>query len=277
MEPGVFSPSQLDDLTSHFRLNGYAVVRGLLDRGAVDALLAECEQLQAALLRGELAPENGTVTLTDDGVSSPIAHYVTNLTTVSPLTRRFVHEPVIDDIMARLMGQERYLVEDERFGVVYQDARPGRESAYTRIGWHADWQSGPHLECWPSVAFTIHLDETSPANGFLRVVPGSHLWATPAPAADVYGRPAPVGPEVTRGYTDTPPPFPMPLGFEKVRGEVGVYCDRGDVILHDAYLWHSAARATDDDTVRRHIRGGLYASSAMAGRGMADFVKNARR
>lgn len=277
MEPGVFAPSQLDELTSFFDAHGYAVVRGLLDDGEVDALLAECEALQAALLRGELPPENGTVTLTDDDVASPIAHYVTNLTTVSPRTRDFARSAVVDDLMARLMGEPRFLVEDERFGIVYQDARPGRESAYTRIGWHADWQSGPHLECWPSVAFTIHLDATSPANGFLRVVPGSHRWATPAPAADVYGRPAPVGPEVTRGYTDTPPPFAMPLGFEKIPGEVGVYCDRGDVILHDAYLWHSAARATDDDTVRRHIRGGFYASDAMAGRGMDDFVKNAKR
>lgn len=277
MEPGVFAPTQLDELTASFAANGYAVLRGLLDEDDVDALLAECEALQAALLRGELPPENGTVTLVDDDVASPIAHYVTNLTTVSPRTKAFSQLPLLDAVMARLMGPERYLVEDERFGIVYQDARPGKESAYTRIGWHADWQSGPQLECWPSVAFTIHLDATSPANGFLRVVPGSHRWATPAPVADVYGRPAPVGPDVTRGYTDVPPPFPMPLGFEKVPGEVAVYCDRGDIILHDAYLWHSAARATDDDTVRRHIRGGFYASNAMAGRSMDDFVKNAKR
>lgn len=48
------------------------------------------------------------------------------------------------------------------------------------------------------------------------------------------------------GYTDTPPPYPMPLGFEKVPGEIPVYSDKGDVLLPDAYLWHSAARATDD-------------------------------
>lgn len=276
MEPGVFAPHQLDELTAYFEANGYAILRGLVSDDDCDALLAECEGLQAALLRGELAPEHGTVTLTDD-VASPVVHYVTNLTAVSPRAKAFTQHPLVGEVMQRLMGDEHHLVEDERSGIVYQDARPGRDSAYTRIGWHADWQSGPHLECWPSVAFTIHLDATSPANGFLRVVPGSHRWATPAPAADVYGRPAPVGPDVTRGYTDTPPPFPMPLGFEKIPGEVAVYCDRGDVILHDAYTWHSAARATDDDTVRRHIRGGFFANTSMAGRGMDDFVKNARR
>ena len=55
-------------------------------------------------------------------------------------------------------------------------ARPG--SGYSRIGWHTDHQSGPHLDIWPGVAFTIHFDPTSPANGFLRVLPGSHRGGT---------------------------------------------------------------------------------------------------
>ena len=277
MEPAVYTAGQIDSMAKFFRANGYAVLRGLFEDGELDALQAECAGLQEALLRGELPADCGSVTLADDRVSSPIAHYVCNLTSVSPLARAAVLHPVLKAAMDQVLGPVRYLVEDERFGVVYQDARPGKESAYTRIGWHADWQSGPQLDCWPSVAFTIHLDETSPANGFLRVLPGSHWWATPAPAADVFGRPGPVGPEVERGYSTTPPPFPMPLGFEKVPGEAAVYCDRGDVILHDAYLWHSAARATDDHTVRRHLRGGFYSSDRMAGRGMGDFVKNARR
>ena len=47
----------------------------------------------------------------------------------------------------------------------------------------------------------------------------------------------------------------MPLRFEHVPGEIGVYTERGDIILHDAYLWHSAARATDESALRRHVRG----------------------
>ena len=170
MEPAVYTAGQLDRLATFFRANGYAILRGLYDDAELDAIQAECEGLQAALLRGELPPGCGTATLTDDGVRSPVVHYVCNLTTVAPMAKAAVLHRALQGAMDRVMGPDRYLVEDERFGVVYQDARPGRESAYTRIGWHADWQSGPHLECWPSVAFTIHLDETSPANGFLRVV-----------------------------------------------------------------------------------------------------------
>jgi ectoine hydroxylase-related dioxygenase (phytanoyl-CoA dioxygenase family) len=69
----------------------------------------------------------------------------------------------------------------------------------------------------------------------------------------------------------------MPLGFEKIPGEVAVYCDRGDIILHDAFLWHSAARATDDESLRRHIRGGYFAKALERPLSPDDFVKNARR
>lgn len=277
MDTAVFRPDELDALSTYFLSHGYAVLRGLYDGPTMDALQAQCEELQAAVGRGELAAEHGTAQFNDDTIAEPIVHYVSNLTKISPLALAAARHPVLRAAMDRTLGPGGTTVEDERFGVVYQDARPGKESAYTRIGWHSDWQSGPHLDCWPSVAFTIHIDATSPCNGFLRVVPGSHLWATPAPAADIYGRPGPVGPEVTAGHTRVPPPFPMPLGFEKIPGEVAVYCDRGDVILHDAYLWHSAARATDDESLRRHIRGGYFAKALERPLAPEDFVKNARR
>jgi ectoine hydroxylase-related dioxygenase (phytanoyl-CoA dioxygenase family) len=50
----------------------------------------------------------------------------------------------------------------------------------------------------------------------------------------------------------------MPREFEKIRGEVAVYAEAGDVILHDGFLWHAAARATDDNARRRHVRGSYF-------------------
>jgi ectoine hydroxylase-related dioxygenase (phytanoyl-CoA dioxygenase family) len=123
---------------------------------------------------------------------------------------------------------------------------------YTRIGWHSDHQSRPTSDIWPGVAVTFHLDATSPANGFLRVVPGSH-----------------------RGTDEG-----MPVGFEKVGGEVGVYCDRGDVLLHHSDLWHAAARATEDPPagIRRHIRGAYLGGRRLApDEDLEPFNKNAAR
>jgi ectoine hydroxylase-related dioxygenase (phytanoyl-CoA dioxygenase family) len=102
------------------------------------------------------------------------------------------------------------------------------------------------------VAVTLHLDATSPANGFLRVAPGSHRRSADG----------------------------MPLGFEKVDGEVGIYAERGDVMLHHSDLWHSAARATEDPPqgVRRQIRGTFLGGRRLApNEDLPPFNKNAAR
>ena len=254
-EIGVFHAPDVAGLDAFFSEHGFAVVRGLFGDAELRDLEDELERQQGRLVAGELPERCGTVILDDpeaivDG--KPFAHYVCHVTEVSAITRSASYHPALVATVARLLGPDAWMLEDDRFGVVYQDARPGVGSGYSRIGWHSDAQSGPNLDIWPSVAFTIHLDGTSPRNGFLRVLPGSH-----------------------RGGTEE-----MPPGFEHVPGEIALYCTRGDVLLHHSNLWHSAARATDDGEggIRRHVRGGWYGGTRLdPGHGLDDFVKNARR
>ncbi|MFM7064095.1 MAG: phytanoyl-CoA dioxygenase family protein [Actinomycetes bacterium] len=276
---GVFTGDQLDECTEFFRVHGFAVLRGGTDGTALESVEAECRTAQEQLARGELSDHYGTAILVDDHVDSPgLPHYVTYVTDLSLAVATAVADPLVLDLVARWLPADHWLLEQQRFGVVYQDARPGPDSGYTRIGWHSDWQSGPHLDIWPAVAFTLHLDATSPANGFLRVVPGSHRWSTPAPFENANGAVVPDGAPDSGGHTDEPPPFPMPPGFDKVPGEVAVYCERGDMLFHDAYLWHSAARGTDDESLRRHVRGSFHSGPArLDGEHLDDFVKNAAR
>jgi ectoine hydroxylase-related dioxygenase (phytanoyl-CoA dioxygenase family) len=253
-DPAAFDADELPAMLEHFRAKGYAVLQGLFSADELAELRRDMEHWQAELVAGELDPRHGTAILVDHENAAPerFANYVTEVTLLSERAGQAATHPTVVEAVQALLGVDAWLLEDDRFGVVYQDARPGAESGYSRIGWHSDWQSGPHLPVWPSVAFTIHLDATSPANGFLRVLPASHLYGT-----------------------DT-----MPTGFEKVPGEAAIYADEGDVIFHDAHLWHSAARATDDPPlgVRRHIRGGYYGGERLdEGHGVEDFVKNAAR
>jgi hypothetical protein len=253
--PGAFGPDDLSDLCSFFQVNGYATLRGAIDPDELATAGAELVAAQEGLVAGALDGRHASDILdapdaTMDG--RPFAHYVVFATRASGRADRLVHHPALVDVNQRLLGPDAWLLDYEQFGVVYQDARPGPGSAYSRIGWHTDHQSGPHLDIWPAVAFTIHFDATSPANGFLRVLPGSHL-----------------------GGTDGIPP-----GFERVPGEIAVYQERGDVLFHDADLWHGAARATADgaDAVRRHLRGSWHGGTRLpVGHGTDDFVKNALR
>lgn len=277
---GVFQVDQLDDLDAFFSTHGFAILRGLYEPEALEALTEECVEAQTSVINGSLDARYGNSVLLDDGVdgATRFTNYVQYITEISSKTRGAIFHPAIVELMERWVP-DGHLQEHSRFGVVYQDARGGKNSGYRRIGWHSDWQSGPHRDVWPSVAFTINIDPTSPENGFLRVVPGSHKWATPAPYKNANNVAVPEGARPTGGYTDEPPPFEMPLAFEKAPGEIGVYCDAGDVLFHDSYLWHSAAVATNDRAIRRHVRGSWYsgAKDAVNDDFLEDFVKNAAR
>lgn len=250
-----FTPGEVSRLVSAIGANGFGLLRGALDEATLAGLEEELTAAQQRLVDGTLGRRHGTAILdgpdaTIDG--RPFAHYVTFATEVSPRAAAAVHLPVMGEVVRGVLGPDAWLLDYEQFGVVYQDARPGPGSAYSRIGWHTDHQSGPHLSVWPGLAFTLHIDATSPANGFLRVLPGSHL-----------------------GGTDG-----IPLGFERVPGEIAVYADRGDILFHHSDLWHAAARATadGDEAVRRHLRGSWHGGDRLeVGHGTDDFVKNARR
>jgi ectoine hydroxylase-related dioxygenase (phytanoyl-CoA dioxygenase family) len=252
---GIFSANRLDECATFFLDHGYATLRGLFEPTVLAAAEAELVEAQQRLADGNLDRHFATSILDEpDAVidGCPFAHYVCFATRVSARADALVCHPALVAMTGRLLGPEAWLLDYEQFGVVYQDARPGPTSGYSRIGWHTDHQSGPHLGIWPGVAFTIHFDPTSPANGFLRVLPKSHLHGDDG----------------------------IPLGFERVPGEIAVYQERGDVLFHHADLWHAAARATADgeDAIRRHLRGSWHGGVRLeVGHGTDDFVKNALR
>jgi Phytanoyl-CoA dioxygenase (PhyH) len=278
--PWAFGAADLDALDAFYRANGFAVLSRGVGEDALGHLEQECVHAQDRLVNGDLPERYGATRLVEEGAgekSARFANYVAHITELSATADEIVHSAAVTDLVARWLGQSCWSAETGTFGYVYQDARPSAESSYKRIGWHSDWQSSPHLAMWPATAVTVHIDETSPANGFLRVVPGSHLWATPAPYENANGAVVPPGSAKVGGYTSNPPPLEMPLRFEKVPGEVPLYAERGDILFHDCYLWHSAAVATDIESRRRHVRGSWFGGARPADFGDKDFVKNAAR
>lgn len=277
---GVFSlgadPASLDQIEEFYRRFGFVLLRGLVAEDLTVRMERECESAQRDVLARALPERHGSTKYLDAvEKAESFVNYVEHIEELSPAVVEAATHPELLTVIRRLIGEGAWLNGPAYAGVVYQDSRPGRESGYTRIGWHSDWQSMPSVDVWPGLAFTFHLDGTSPENGFLRVVPGSQRWATPAPYRNVNGAPVPADARPAGGYTETPPPVEMPLGFGKVPGEVALYTERGDMLLHDGYLWHAASRATDDDGVRRHVRGGYFGGDESHYR--PQFIKNAAR
>jgi ectoine hydroxylase-related dioxygenase (phytanoyl-CoA dioxygenase family) len=220
----------LDAVKATFDDLGYVIVRGAYSEDELTALQDDLTRVHDASMRGELdprhtapeiEPKNPTVI---DGIT--FKNIVVYATEASPVADEMIKSQPIELVGRHLMGEgPTYIYDYDRHGVMYLDARGA--SSYQGLSWHADWESTPQLPIWPAVVFTINLDATSPENGFLRMVPGSH--------------------RVELGE--------RPAGFERIPGEVAVYCERGDLLFHHSHLVHSACRPSGDSTVRRHIRG----------------------
>ena len=250
--------NDLDRAAAIYEENGFVVLTGAVAEQQLEQMERELEAAQRQLIEGKLDPYHGSDLLDEPGATldgKPFRHYVIYCTDLSPAAEQAAADPRLGALLLKLYGGEPWLNDYCRFGVVYQDARPDTGSNYSRIGWHSDFQANEEIEAWPGFAFTIHLDGTSPANGFLRVVPGSHR--------------AEIDAAVLGGHE-----------FASIPGEVPVYAARGDIILHDYKLWHAAARGTADGEAgrRRHVRGGWFAGARLPQEhGIGYFNKNAAR
>jgi ectoine hydroxylase-related dioxygenase (phytanoyl-CoA dioxygenase family) len=226
---GPIDDATREDIAAVFDDLGFVVVRDQFGSEEIDELEADLVRVHHALMHGELdarhaAPElQPSQEVVIDGV--PFLNYVVYANHASPVADRLIRRSAVAELAPGLLEGETFFYDYDRHGVMYLDARGA--SAYKGLVWHPDFESTPDLPIWPAVAFTVNLDDTSPENGFLRMLPGSHRT----------------------------PPVPRPEGYGKVHGEVAVYCQRGDLLLHHSHLWHAASRPSNDDAVRRHIRG----------------------
>ena len=207
-----FSVDDLDDAVSAYKEFGFVILKNAVSSAELDTIESELEEAQDRLIAGELGDRYGTELLDEPGATfegQPFRHYVINCTELSATALSVAKSDLLAAFAEKVFdGKAAWLNDYARFGVVYQDARTDQGSKYSRIGWHADYNSDEDSEAWPGFAFTIHIDPTSAANGFLRVVPGSHKLDM---HKDEIGS----------------------WAFDHVLGEVPVFADRGDIILHD--------------------------------------------
>ncbi len=256
------------ELLGDYRQHGAAVLGGVF---APEELLRLREKCAALLDREALQdPPAGHPRLGED---APRRNHVVHLTHKLPEVADVLFDPRIVAVVRDLLG-ECWPLTGGLFGVVYQDADNDEGSSYRRIGWHTDWQSGPQKDRWPALTVTIHLDPTGPDNGHLRVLAGSHMWATPESRATQRAS----GSLRRGGYGQMPPPHEMPLAHEPLLGEQALPCAFGDVLFHDAYLWHAASEARPQAGLhRRHLRVGWYSGPEDQALDTRGFTRNAAR
>jgi phytanoyl-CoA hydroxylase len=126
--------------------------------------------------------------------------------------------------LLELAGPGARLGEREKDGMVLNHYINGPESKFTKMGWHTDGLRdvfyGQKLN--PMLNVGIHLSDLSPANGGLRVIPGTHKQG-------IYQM------LFRKKYF---------LDHQADRNEIAIVPQAGDLTVHDGRLWHRVAQST---------------------------------
>ena len=151
-----------------------------------------------------------------------------------PIVQRFAfinqHTPVLAEVLKdkrfdallSLIGPGARLGINEKDGMVFNHYVNGPESKFTKMGWHTDglrdiFIGGGKLN--PMLNVGLHLSTLSPANGGLRIIPGTHrqsIWSM------LFKK---------RYFIDHKPD----------KNEIAIAPKAGDVTVHDGRLWHRVA------------------------------------
>ena len=202
-----------DGEIARYRRDGHVVP----DYTLPDALLAEMRAALDRLLADN--PDHAS----DSMVCPHLVHDAAQHRLPSPLRgaaewMRFAETPDILDMVARVIGPDIILWGTTLFG---KPARLGKETP-----WHQDsmyWPIDPPATC----SVWIALDDATPENGCLRVVPGSHRARRTLAFRTVAGRDTVLSLEVDDATFDA-------------RRAHDVVLRAGQISLHDIHLLHGS-------------------------------------
>ena len=199
-------------LSEALRRDGFCIVPGVLD----DAMLAELKSAADEL--GEAWTARAGDAFKAQGSMVPVPKLE------QPVFGELV---VLPELLAAL---DRLGLDGATFTDGYVISKPGRGP---RLFWHLDWYGWGDESAYqdePLQVFAMYyLTDTTPENGCLRVIPGSHT--TRHALHDVMAD----GHIALNAASDLDRPE-----FTDVEGEVDVPVRAGDVVIGDARLLHAA-------------------------------------
>lgn len=187
---------------ARYEVDGFTVARGLFTE-------ADLEPVEEYLRRHEHVRWSDK---NDDPLRE--AHY-----TFRPLYDLCTHPRLLDAVEA-LLGPHIVLLYSHILN---------KQAGGPRVAWHQDGPYWSRVE--PKIAVTawVALDDSTPENGCMRVIPGSHQ-----PARDLGQRPVDE-PDLIQAR-----PFELPPEVVDESRAVDVVLRRGDVSFHHSYLVHGS-------------------------------------
>jgi len=198
---------------------GFLVFDRVASESEVDGILAEVDRVEAELLASGKTKVNGVPVwfgLDPDG--GDFLYRMGFTSVFSPFLGEFVRDARFEPVR-RLIGDDARIGDREKDGVVFNRYVNAEGSLRPNLAWHTDalrdvFYNGKMPG--PMLNVGLHFDRIRPADGGLRVLPGTH---TQSAFSTLFSK--------IHFVTQAPDPK-----------EVAVETWPGDLTVHDGRMWH---------------------------------------
>jgi ectoine hydroxylase-related dioxygenase (phytanoyl-CoA dioxygenase family) len=217
-------PSLTQEQKDFFETFGFIHFKNFVNKDAVDSMLRESERIQEQWIKEGRKMVNGVpIKYGKDVSGKTIVQRFAFLNQFGSIFQEFLKDPRLKALFELIGAPDSRIGENEKDGLVFNHYVNTENSNYSQLGWHTDALRDIFYgnKVMPMLNVGLHLDQSSPANGGLRLLPGTH----------------------NKGIKT--------LLFRKVyylsnkadKQEIGLTVEPGDLTVHDGRLWHRVAQS----------------------------------
>jgi len=207
-----------------FHKNGFIHFKNFVSKEVVDKMISKSERIQDEWIAEDRKLVNGTpIKYGKDVDGKTIVQRFAFLNQFGEIFQEFIGDPRLLALFELNGKMESRLGVNEKDGLVFNHYVNTEDSNYSQLAWHTDVLRDIFYgnKVMPMLNLGLHLDYSSPENGGLRLIPGTHNKG--------------IGTLLFRKL--------YYLDYKEDKEEVGLTVEPGDLTIHDGRLWHRVAQS----------------------------------
>lgn len=207
-----------------FETYGFIHFKSFVNSQTVSEMLKESERVQDRWIEEDRKMVNGVpIKFGRDVNGKRIVQRFAFLNQFSPLFEEFLKDTRLQSLFEFIGAPDSRIGVNERDGLVFNHYVNTENSNYTQLGWHTDALRDIFYgnKIMPMLNVGVHFDYSSPANGGLRILPGTHNKG--------------IATLLFRKF--------YYLNSKADKKEFGLTVEPGDLTVHDGRIWHRVAQS----------------------------------
>jgi ectoine hydroxylase-related dioxygenase (phytanoyl-CoA dioxygenase family) len=203
---------------------GFLHFTGVVPKENVAEMLRESERIQQEWIAEGRKMVNGVpIKYGKDVDGKTIVQRFAFLNKFGAIFENFMRDSRLKSLFDLIGEPDSRVGEDEKDGLVFNHYVNTENSNFSQLGWHTDALRDIFYgnKVMPMLNVGLHFDKSSPENGGLRLLPGTH----------------------NKGIATLLFRKVYYLSNKEDKKEIGLSVEPGDLTVHDGRLWHRVAQS----------------------------------